>query len=795
MCFGARERKFYVGDNLGSIRSFNAKNGELLNVVTSLEDEEEQDKQRKAITDKINKDAEATDWDERLKDKKRKNLVSASKKEDRKSESRRERRKPKSLKDYIKDRDYAKKRNADESPDQQEEAQKHKETLQKTESSTANGRGDKGKRRENVEISHLIYSNEEKLLISSSWDSTIKIYDETDPQESQLLRIMSGGHLESDIGALDYSSHLSLIASGSGNSIISVWDFDSGRLESTCVGHNGEITALKFCKEYPILVSASTDCTVCVWGVRPCRLKYRYIAIVRLFNSLWSEEDEEKRLIVNSVVINTRHGPGIKREAVGTEFPTGAKYNEYIRSSKFLDLGKTVENKGKGRPKGATLQFNTASSEEKTSIVRKMEDIVTTEENCPEWIEFYEKPQDFRKYMEIYDSEVKQEKQRLYTYFADQKGYISVLYLDDMINRRDIQVLPEPWNSEKRAESYQFKRKDHIDVSKIVDTQLKNDKIHRTPFTAHAYNTVLVRRWQAHKGAATSLTLIEDPLCLVSCGQDKHVKLWSVSGELLGDINLGRLGTRIWKFPFDWIQHKTNEIDEVFDVLKKVERAEMEALTEQQKEKIRAKYLLGYFGPEREMIARVSEEIGKKNNGSRDTTYTTQMKVSESAATDNTASASTDYSSGGYTWEKNQRFSGLSLLGSTQGDGNLELLNRKPELADYSDKTLSLLNDLKEIEQKHKKEQGQTAQKSLSKRVAAADATFKSNTSKMNSRGMSRNSMDTPHAGGTSKNTSPSKSNNRDSDSIFSNCLSQGQEVERLLQRCWLRRQHKAKLR
>ena len=116
---------------------------------------------------------------------------------------------------------------------------------------------------------------------------------------------MSGGHYDSDISVLDYSSYLSLIASGSGNAIVAVWDFDSGRLESTCLGHNSDITAMKFCKEYPLLVSASSDSSVCVWGVRPCRLKYRYTCIVRLFNSVWSEENEEKRVTVNSIVINT----------------------------------------------------------------------------------------------------------------------------------------------------------------------------------------------------------------------------------------------------------------------------------------------------------------------------------------------------------------------------------------------------------------------------------------------------------------------------------------------------------
>lgn len=61
------------------------------------------------------------------------------------------------------------------------------------------------KRKENNETSEMIYLTDEKLLITSNWDSTIRIYDESEPEESMLLRIMSGAHKDSDIVAMDYS--------------------------------------------------------------------------------------------------------------------------------------------------------------------------------------------------------------------------------------------------------------------------------------------------------------------------------------------------------------------------------------------------------------------------------------------------------------------------------------------------------------------------------------------------------------------------------------------------------------
>lgn len=89
------------------------------------------------------------------------------------------------------------------------------------------------KRREkNNEISHIIFLQKEKLLISCSWDSTIKIYDEEDPEESVLLKVLSGGHQDAEITALAYSHQYHLIASGSSNGLVTLWDIEKGNLET-----------------------------------------------------------------------------------------------------------------------------------------------------------------------------------------------------------------------------------------------------------------------------------------------------------------------------------------------------------------------------------------------------------------------------------------------------------------------------------------------------------------------------------------------------------------------------------
>lgn len=82
------------------------------------------------------------------------------------------------------------------------------------------------------------------------------------------MRRIQGAH-EEEITILAYNYHLSLIATGCINGEIAIYDFEMSRLDGLLIGHTGDITALEFVSPYPLLISASMDCNVCIWGVRP----------------------------------------------------------------------------------------------------------------------------------------------------------------------------------------------------------------------------------------------------------------------------------------------------------------------------------------------------------------------------------------------------------------------------------------------------------------------------------------------------------------------------------------------
>jgi len=82
----------------------------------------------------------------------------------------------------------------------------------------------------------------------SSWNSTIRAFDEDDPEESDLLRVAKGkikGEVinnEDDwmriITSLTFDEHLGLVATGSNYGKIAVWDLESFKIEAFLTGNN-----------------------------------------------------------------------------------------------------------------------------------------------------------------------------------------------------------------------------------------------------------------------------------------------------------------------------------------------------------------------------------------------------------------------------------------------------------------------------------------------------------------------------------------------------------------------------
>ena len=85
---------------------------------------------------------------------------------------------------------------------------------------------------------------------------------------------------------------------------------------------------------------------------------------------------------------------------------------------------------------------------------------------------------------------------------------------------------------------------------------------------------------------------MKDPPCLITSSVDKHFKIWSLNCELWADVNIQMFDDKIWKFPFDWVGQKLNEIETVFDSLKLIEKVQIGS---KEQENIKSQFLLGKF--------------------------------------------------------------------------------------------------------------------------------------------------------------------------------------------------------
>jgi WD40 repeat protein len=93
---------------------------------------------------------------------------------------------------------------------------------------------------------------------------------------------------------MTYDFHLNLVATGSSNGEVTLYDFELSRIIGILIDHKGQddeknssCTALEFLSPYPLLASASFDCTVSIWGVRGCPLKLYNVCLICLKNNSW----------------------------------------------------------------------------------------------------------------------------------------------------------------------------------------------------------------------------------------------------------------------------------------------------------------------------------------------------------------------------------------------------------------------------------------------------------------------------------------------------------------------------